>query len=298
MTEAAPIALFAYNRPEHLRRAVDALRRNPLATLSDLHVFSDGPRTVEDAPRVREVRAFLKSIDGFRSVTLHERDRNFGLAASVINGVTGLCETAGQIIVVEDDLRVAPGFLTYLNNALERYRAEPKVMQISAHMFPVDVPVREDAFFLPFVSSWGWATWDRAWQKFDPVAAGYAQLKADARRRRAFNMDGAYDYFSMLAAQLEGKVDSWAIRWNLSVFMNGGLVLYPKKSLVENEGFDGSGVHCRGEALDQAIDPALIPEHLPSPAIDLEAMEAVFDYFRARRSPRGRLHTLWARLFG
>lgn len=293
----APIALFVYNRPEHTRETVEALCANPLAASSDLHIFSDAPRTLDVTARVREVREYLTTIGGFASVKVTERDHNFGLAASVIDGVTRLCEAHGRVIVVEDDLRVAPGFLTYLNAALDRYRDETAVMQISAHMFPVDVPVREDAFFLPFISSWGWATWSRAWEKFDPVASAYMQLKADARRRRAFNMDGAYDYFSMLEAQLEGRVDSWAIRWNLSVFMNDGLVLYPKKSLVENMGFDGSGVHTRGEALDQVVDAGAIPERLPAPDIDPVAREAVFEYFRARRGPGARLRALMARLF-
>ena len=198
--------------------------------------------------------------------------------------------------MLEDDLLVAPGFLTYLNAALDRYRDESRVMQISAHMFPVDVPSVDDAFFLPFVSSWGWATWSRAWRKFDPVASGYALLKSDGERRRAFDMDGAYEYFSMLEAQLGGKVDSWAIRWNLSVFMNDGMVLYPKKSLVENKGFDGSGIHTRGEALDQAVDAGFIPRRLPVPGIDPAIRDKVFDYFRARRTPLARLRALAARL--
>ena len=294
----APIALFVYNRPAHARQAVETLRLNSLAGSSELHVFSDGPRAPEAAAKVREVRDYLKSVDGFAKVTVYERDRNFGLAASVIDGVSRLCESAGRVIVVEDDLQVAPGFLSYLNAALDRYRDEPQVMQISAHMFPVDVAVRDDAFFLPFISSWGWATWNRAWKKFDPLATGYAQLKTDTCRRRAFNMDGAYNYFSMLEAQLEGKIDSWAVRWNLSVFMNDGLVLYPRKSLVENTGFDGSGVHCRRGSLEQTIDSGFTPERLPAPEIDPEVREKVFDYFRARRNPRARLRMLAARFFG
>lgn len=293
----APIALFAYNRPGHTRQTVEALRLNPLAASSELHVFSDGPKTQEAATRVREVRDYLKTIDGFANVSLYERDRNFGLAGSVIDGVSRLCEAHGQVIAVEDDLQVTPGFLAHMNRALGRYRDEPKVMQISGHMFPVDVPAPDDAFFLPFISSWGWATWSRAWQKFDPIASGYGLLKSDSRRRHTFNMNGAYDYFSMLEAQREGGVDSWAIRWYLSVFLNEGLVLYPKKSLVENKGFDGSGVHCRGEALDQVVDAGYTPERLPAVGLDPAVCEKVFDYFRARRSPRARLRALAARWF-
>lgn len=288
----APIALFAYNRPDHTRRTVEALRRNPLAASSDLHVYSDGPKNPNAANLVREVRAYLSTISGFASVRIEERERNVGLAASIIDGVTLLCREHGKVIVVEDDLEVAPTFLEYLNSALDRYEDCPQVMQISGHMFPVELDIAQDALFLPFVTSWGWATWDRAWRKFDPAAQGHARLKADRRLRHGFNMEGAYDYFSMLEAQLGGRLDSWAIRWNLSVFMNEGLVLYPRKSLVENKGFDGSGVHCRGDSPDRPVDECFLPVMFPEVAIDPAARNRVFDYFRARRSLRARWQAL------
>ena len=293
----APIALFTYNRPAHTQRTVRALQRCALAKESQLHVYSDGPRNVKAEPAVREVRDFLKTVDGFAVVHVHERETNIGLAESVIDGVTHLCSEFGSVIAVEDDLVVAPGFLAYLNAALERYRDDPQVMQIAGHMFPVDVPTTADAFFLPFISSWGWATWDRAWHKFDPHAAGYSLLKNDENRRRAFDMNGCFDYFSMLEAQLAGKIDSWAIRWNLSVFMNNGMVLYPGKSLVENIGFDGSGVHCRSEAPDQIMDPDFFPDHLPEPGIVQATQNQVFQYFRSRRSPGARWRALMQRVF-
>lgn len=293
----APIALFVYNRPDHTRRTVQALRACAGANESELHVFSDGPRTPQAEAAVEEVREYLKRIEGFARVEVSKREANLGLANSIIDGVTRLCSAHGRVIVVEDDLVVAPAFLKYLNAALERYQTEPQVMQIAAHMFPVDVRASDDAFFLPFVSSWGWATWDRAWRKFDADATGYAQFKADTAQRKAFDMDGAYDYFSMLEAQLAGKVDSWAIRWNLSVFMNDGMVLYPKQSLVQNTGFDGSGVHTRGEALDQVMDAGFLPRRFPAPAIDPVVRDAVFDYFRARRTPVARVRALARRVF-
>ena len=248
----APIALFAYNRPEHTRQAVEALRRNRLASSSELHVFSDGPRTPEAAPRVREVRSYLRTIDGFASVKLHEREQNFGLAASVIDGVTRLCGVAGRVIVVEDDLLVAPGFLSYMNAALDRYGDEARVMQVSGYMFPVDMGAATDSFFLPFTTSWGWATWARAWAAFDPLMRGLEALSRQRALKDAFNLGGAYDYYGMLRRQQRGEVDSWAIRWYFSVFMRNGLTLYPARTLVQNIGFDGSGTHCRAGDFGQA----------------------------------------------
>lgn len=292
----APIALFAYDRPAHLRHTVEALRANAPAASTALHLFSDGAKLPRSQAAVAEVRAFARTIDGFGSVTVHERDTNLGLANSIIDGVTRLCEAHGRIIVVEDDLLVSPRFLGYMNRALERYEAEPGVMQVSGHMFPVEVAVSEDAFFLPFVTSWGWATWTRAWRCFDAEAKGYALLAAEPAMRHAFNMHGAYDYFGMLAKQQRGEVDSWAIRWNLSVFLQGGLVLYPRRSLVRNLGFDGSGVHTRGEAPDRGIDPDFDPRVLPSAELREPVQERVFDYFRARNTLRSRVRQAVARL--
>jgi len=240
----APIALFVYNRPVHTRKTIEALQKNRLSDSSELFVFSDAPKTAEAERGVRQVRDYLHSIDGFRKVTLVEQLENRGLARSIIAGVTRLVEEFGQVIVLEDDLVTTPHFLDFMNAGLERYGADDRVMQIAGYMFPVSLPPAYDALFLSFISSWGWATWARAWRHFDPLARGYAALRADPIMQRKFDLDGHYRYSRMLQAQQQGKAESWAIRWYLSVFMRQGLALYPRKSLVRNIGFDGSGVNC------------------------------------------------------
>lgn len=239
-----PIALFVYNRPAHTREAIEALRKCELAKQSDLFIFSDAARTDKDAHAVSGVRQYIRNIDGFKSVSITERDTNFGLANSIIDGVTSVINAYGRIIVLEDDLIVAPGFLEFMNDALDKYESQSSVVQVSGYMFPVTVDIDEDALFLPMTTSWGWATWKRAWQLFDPDAKGYASLKNDSTLRKRFNLDGAFDYFSMLEDQLVGRVNSWAIRWYLATFLCNGLTLYPRQSLVSNIGFDGSGTHC------------------------------------------------------
>lgn len=240
----APIVLFVYNRPSHTRRVLDALKSNLLAADSDLIVYSDAPRTEEQAAKVTEVREYIRGIDGFKSVSIIERASNFGLARSLIDGVTSVIDQYGRVIVLEDDLITTPYFLEYMNSALEKFSRAERVMQISGYMFPVEIETPEDACFLPFTTSWGWATWQRAWQHFDPLARGYTALKNDGTKKWRFDLEGSYPYFSMLESQLRGEIDSWAIRWWLSVFLRDGLVLYPRQSLVENIGFDGSGTHC------------------------------------------------------
>jgi hypothetical protein len=240
----APIALFVYNRPKHTRETIEALLGNAESEHSDLFIFSDAAKHKSTESAVNEVRDFINKITGFNKVTIIERDANLGLAKSVIDGVTKLCNEYGRVIVLEDDLRVSPHFLHFMNASLDRFENDERVMQIAGYMFPVKLTFNEDALFLPLTSSWGWATWQRAWQHFDSTASGYLTLANNKQLKRAFNLNGRYAYFQMLQAQISNEVDSWAIRWYLSVFLKKGLVLYPKTTMVENSGFDGTGVNC------------------------------------------------------
>ena len=253
----APVALFVYNRPDHTRQTVEALLANTVANQTPLHVFSDAPRNESASPAVEEVRSYIRSIAGFKSVTIIERETNFGLARSIIDGVTSLCEEYGRVIVMEDDLITSPHFLSYMNDALTRYEHEDRVMQIAGYMYPINLELEEDALFMPFTSSWGWATWERAWRLFDATGTGYQRLLEDQSLRRAFDLNGKYGYLRMLESQLRGETDSWAIRWYLSVFLMNGLTLYPKKTLVGNLGFDGSGVNC----VASSIEASTIEQH-------------------------------------
>ena len=272
----APIALFVYRRPSHTRQTIEALKANPEASRSPLYIFSDGPRSPEHASAVEEVRAYIRDIDGFASVTVTEQERNLGLADSIVTGVTQLCEEYGRIIVLEDDLVVAEGFLDYMNRALDRYADDERVMQVGGHSF-LRRPRDTKAYFMPFVTSLGWGTWARAWANFDRHAHGYQALKEDSSLRHQFDVDGSYPYFEILEAQLAGKVDSWAIYWHLNVFMKKGLTLYPPATLIEHTGFGDSGTHnVRDSRLYRPPGKHRIRvECLPTPAIDAAAFAEV-----------------------
>lgn len=242
----APIAIFCFNRPDHLRDTLASLANCAMFADSPVHVFGDGPKSEEQCGTVEATRAIAREMLGERA-TYHFSEQNKGLARSIIDGVEKLTAEHGRVIVIEDDLALAPGFLVYMNAALDRYANDIRVLQVAGHMF--DVPQfadRQTALMLPFVSTWGWATWARAWQKMDEEAVGWECLRSDRGLRRRFNLDGVYDYAAMMERQMSGKVDSWGIRWYWSVFVAGGLAVYPPQTLVRNRGFDGSGSHGRG----------------------------------------------------
>ncbi len=237
----SPIALFVYNRPLHTRQTVEALQNNDLARDSDLVVFSDAPRSAEQAGTVREVRDYIRGIDGFKSVTLVERETNFGLARSIIDGVTRLCKEYGRVIVLEDDLITSPHFLKYMNDALDIYKNEDRVMHISGSIYPIG-DVKDETLFLRIPLCWGWATWDRAWRHF--TKSNDVMLKFDRKMRRDFTFNNTYHSWMQLENNKNGSIDTWFIYWYAALFLRGGMSLFPGKSLVKNIGMDGSGVHC------------------------------------------------------
>ena len=242
----APVGLFVYRRPEHTRQAVEALLRNPESANTDLIVFSDAAKSDPAKEDVNSVRRYVHSIRGFKSVKIIAREHNYGLAGSITDGVNSICAANGNVIVVEDDVIVSPRFLNFMNRGLAQFENNDKVMQISGYMFPVDTDPPDLALFLPIISCWGWATWKRAWEKYDGRCSGLPLLKNDAALRKEFNLGGAYDYFGMLDDRVNGKIDSWGICWMLSVFIARGVVLYPPITLVTNIGADGSGTHGQG----------------------------------------------------
>lgn len=261
----APILLFVYNRPEHLKRTVESLVKNPLADESELFVFSDAPKTDADKENVDYVRRYVHAIEGFKNVTVIERSENWGLARGIIDGVTRLVNKYGRVIVLEDDLVVAPYFLQFMNDALEMYKDEPKVGHIQACDFTKDTSLPE-TFLIKWTGSWGWATWDRAWKNFNSDGKVLLKELEDRGLTYKFDFNGKYGYTRMLRRQIEGKNNSWAIRWNASLFLKDILSLNVGRSLVQNEGFDGSGTNCGGGGLyDSNLSqvPVMLKKILP-----------------------------------
>lgn len=256
MEKLSPVVLFVYNRIEHTKRTIEALLRNDLASESELYIYSDGPKEGEQG-KVEGVREYIRTIKGFKNVYIQEHEKNWGLAGSIIAGVTEVLQIHEKIIVLEDDLVCAEGFLRFMNEALDKYESEKKVFSITGYSFfsSADAKKIPDTYFLALTSSWSWATWKDRWQYFDSKATGYMQMRWNRRLRKAFNYDDTYNYYSMIRNQMKRsswltrvtgktKTDSWAIRWYWSVFRLGGVTLYPRESFVINEGFDGSGTHC------------------------------------------------------
>lgn len=285
----APILLFVYNRPEHTRRCIESLLKNSLVSESNLFIYADGAKDSTQQEAVNEVRNYIRSIQGFKQITLMERSENWGLARNIINGVTTQVNRYGKVIVLEDDLVVAPYFLQFMNDALEVYKNEPRVGHIQACDFTQDSSLPA-TFLIKWTGSWGWATWDRAWKHFNPNGNELLQELEERKLTHVFDFNGKYGFTRMLRRQIEGKNNSWAIRWNASLFLKDILSLNVGRSLVQNEGFDGSGTNCGGGGLYAShlyLQPLLITPISPIEE-NKEARQAFIRYY-------ARTNSFWAK---
>jgi len=235
----APIALFVYNRPDHTQQTLVSLQKNTLAKNSHLYIFSDGPKKEKDIPKVNEVRQLLKNINGFKSVTVKVRKSNWGLAKSIIEGVTEIINLHERVIVLEDDIVTSNTFLSFMNGALNFYYNNSSVWHISGWNYPINIKSEEDVFMWRCMNCWGWATWKDKWKFFNKTK----DIKDYFSRNDIyeFNLNGIENFFAQLLKNQSGQIDTWAIYWYAAIFKNQGLCVNPYHSFVNNIGLDGTG---------------------------------------------------------
>lgn len=240
----SPVVVFTYKRLEHLKKTIDSLKANLYADLTEVYIYSDAAKTVEDEKQVNEVRAYLKKIDGFKHVNIIMREQNWGLAENIIDGVTTIVNQYGKVIVLEDDLVSSKYFLQFMNEALDIYQKETRVMQISGYSHKINREGLKDIFFLRLAYPWGWATWADRWQYFE---RNPSQLIEEFNSNDIYNftLEGTNnDFWRQVLANYTLSMHTWWVFFYAAIFQKGGLTLYPINSYIRNIGCDGTGVHC------------------------------------------------------
>lgn len=278
----APIILFVYKRVWHLNQTVNALQKNYLAKTSNLFIYSDGPRDKFETKNINEVRSYLKTISGFKSIILVERREHSGLANSIITGVTEILEKHKKIIVMEDDLISSPNFLTFMNKALDFYEEEKNIFSVSGYNYPILIsPKYKDSVYVaPRCSSWGWGTWLDRWKKADWEMRDYKKFLGNPEEQKKFGKGGE-DLMDMLEYQMKNYIDSWAIRWCYAHYKNNGYCLYPTVSKIKNIGLDKTGTHKVSMKIIVKLDTSSTEISFPKPIQpDTEILSNFFAYFK------------------
>jgi len=277
----SPIVLFVYNRPDILQKVLFNLRQNPEISSSKLIVFSDGPKKEEDSNRVNEVRKLISEITWCKETVLVSAQENMGLTKSIIAGVTKVLEEHETVIVLEDDLLVGKGFLSYMNAALSLYRDNVQVISISAYIYPIKKAV-PDTFFLRGADCLGWATWKRGWRLFEADGKKLLDELVTRKLEKEFDYEGNYPFTDMLKKQTETNSYSWAVLWNASAFLRDKLTLYPYRSLVKHIGINGTNY-----SSDPFMDKILFTDTItvqPVPIVESkQGKNAFVEFFKERK---------------
>lgn len=293
MTNLAPIIVFAYDRPDHLRQTLDALAKNDLASQSDLYIYCDGARetaSTEQVERIRENRKVAHGADGFKSVTIIEREKNVGLKANIVGAVTEIVGKYGRVITLEDDIVTSTGFLRYMNDALELYKDDEQVMHISGYMWPHRYRLPETFFYPVPYPGGGWATWARAWQNYSDDAE--ALFHYWNNRWDEFNKFGDNYLQKQLEANYHGTMKTWFIKWHAVMMKMNALTLYPGQSLTNNIGFDDQATNCFATTKFDVVPVDYVPVTRQAIKENKRAAREIYAFYQGRWYNRRRRKAL------
>lgn len=281
----SPIAVFAYKRVDLLEKTLNALKSNKLSDESVLYVFSDGAKTADDMPAVNDVRKMVRSFDGFKRIELIEREENYGLAKNIVGGVSHVLSEHESVIVLEDDLLTGEHFLSFMNKGLDLYKDSNNVCQITGYSYLENYSDNydlEDLYFIKGGDCLAWGTWKRAWEYYNPDSAFLLETIKSKHLTKEFNRNNSYNYLKMLKQNAQGKVNSWAINWYASTFLNNMYSLYPLKSLALHIGNDASATNYTKNSKEDPLDVSLSNELVKMdviPVSETENTKRAFDKF-------------------
>lgn len=243
MHTLAPVIIFTYKRIDSLKLVIESLNKCAFIDRTEIFIFSDGAKGNGDEEEVCVVRNYLLDIKTTH-ISLHFSEENNGLAKSIIEGVTKILYQYQKVIVLEDDLVVSSNFLIYMNRAINYYQKDRRIFSIAGYSIPITTPNNYpyDVYFLPRASSWGWATWEDRWRTIDWTVNDYGAFIKNKNKVKSFNKGGS-DMASMLKKQMNGRINSWAIRWCYHQFRTNTLTVYPVVSKVKNIGFSTMATH-------------------------------------------------------
>lgn len=273
MNQLSPIILFVYNRPIHTQKTITALKKNKLAMDSELFIYSDAARNELDVKTVDKVRELISSVSGFKQVTIIKQEKNKGLADSIIDGVTETVNKYGKVIVLEDDIITSEYFLKFMNDSLNFYQNNDLVYSISGCNYPIDLTdLNQDTYFLRIPLCWGWATWQNRWVNFNKDITD--AMSTTTNDINYINFENTHDYFSQILKNNSGDLNTWFIFWYLNSARNKKLTLFPKNTLVNNIGHDGSGQNC---GLSQGYEKDIISIDVTIKKVAIEENKYAFE---------------------
>ena len=228
----SPIAIFCFKRFDLLKKLLHSLKKNKECKKYSVIFFSDNGKNNKDKNDVERVRKLINHCNFFKKKTIILRKKNYGLKKNIISGINYIFETYNKIIVLEDDLEVSKNFLKTISILLNKYQNNKSVNTISAYSFPSkkikEANINKKFFLLKRPSSWGWATWRHKWVKINNIKI---------RKNKKISAYG--NDLAIMAIKKEKRIlNSWAYDWTVRHILGNKFCIYPKFSMIKNNGFD------------------------------------------------------------
>lgn len=291
----SPVLVFSYNRPEHLRQTLNALSKNELANESLLYIYCDGAKpnaSMEQKQLVDENRMVARMAKGFKAVHVVEREHNVGLKDNIVSAVTEIVNQYGRVVTLEDDVVSSVGFLRYMNEALELYADEDRVMHVSGYMYPHKCKLPETFFYPVPYPGGGWATWKRAWDCYnDNSQELYNYWKNNWDE---FDMFGGNYLSKQLKMNVDGTMNTWFIKWHAVLMQNEALTLYPGSSLTNNIGFDEMATNCYSTNKFDVVPVDYVKVEQSPLVVNKKGSRVIFDFYQGHWYNRRRRRKLVA----
>ena len=244
-----PVIIILYNRPLHTKKLLESITNTKSYKNFKFYIFCDGPKNKEDIIKIDKIKTLTNNFKKKCKVQYLFRKKNIGLIKNITKSINLVLKKNDKAIILEDDLILNKYFFDFMDDALSKYRYNSKVFQISGYSYPIK-SLKNFHYFLPLTSCWGWGITSKNWRNFFKflknkrlIVNNYLKIKKSKSLINSFNFNNSYDYLSMLENSLNRKVNSWGIIFYLYLFVNNKMTLFPHRSLVKNEGFDGSGDH-------------------------------------------------------
>ncbi len=239
---STPILIIAFNRPDTTVQVFEQIRK---LKPKYLYIAVDGPRANKpgEEEKCERVKDIFTNIDWDCSLHTLFREKNLGCKMGVSTAITWFFEHIEQGIIIEDDILLDPSFFPYAEELLEYYKDDEEVMCINSVNFQPKKRTKNSYYFSKYALVWGWATWRRAWSKYD---VGIPDYNKNILTEIISNSRVVKQFDSKITQILSGNIDTWDYQWNYAIWKNKALCITPEINMCFNIGFGNDATHTFG----------------------------------------------------
>ena len=247
-----PVLIIGFNRPSLTRALIQSLSE---IRPNQIYFAVDGPRTgnQQDKQLVTEVKRVAHEIDWPCELHTLFRDKNLGLKKAVIGAIDWIFESEEQAIILEDDCHPITDFFEFCAETLSKFESDERVMQISGNCFVQVSDENSHRYYFSTINDiWGWATWKRAWERFEEEIPDFNSMELEEKLESYFKNEQISRWFKRYVKEADSSDSQvWSTHWTLTLINNMGLTVVPQTNLVENVGFTTDATHYTGGAFEK-----------------------------------------------